>query len=92
MLLSFSHHHCACASATEMFPEILHRALKTLEDEGNSDVASFYSHGRAFAVNDVDRFVSDIMPRFFNQTKWNRCVMCSGPEPENILGVRVVLF
>lgn len=59
-------------AVTEMFPEILHRALRQLEEEGNSDIASFHSHGRAFAVHDIDRFVAEVMPRFFKQTKWNR--------------------
>lgn len=66
---------------TEMFPEILHRALKEIEDEGNSDIASFYSHGRAFAVHDIDRFVIEIMPRFFRQSKWSRYGVLEFQEP-----------
>jgi HSF-type DNA-binding len=45
--------------------------LKEVEEAGESDVAAFFSHGRAFAVHDMDRFVSSIMPRFFKQSKWN---------------------
>ena len=56
---------------TEPFPEKLHRMLEEVAKEGNSEIVSFYSHGRAFAVHDMDRFVAEIMPRFFKQTKWN---------------------
>lgn len=56
---------------TEPFPEKLHRVLKEVEAEGKTDVVSFFSHGRAFAVHDMERFVEEIMPRFFKQSKWN---------------------
>jgi HSF-type DNA-binding len=45
--------------------------LADTEKEGKSDVISFYSHGRAFAVHDIDRFVADVMPKYFKQSKWN---------------------
>jgi HSF-type DNA-binding len=51
------------------FPEVLHHMLSTLEQEGSSDVASFFPHGRAFAIHNPRIFVSTVMPRFFNQTK-----------------------
>ncbi|KAL7575730.1 hypothetical protein ACA910_003064 [Epithemia clementina (nom. ined.)] len=53
------------------FPEKLHQMLMDVEKEGNSNIVSFFSHGRAFAVHDMGRFVSDIMPRYFKQSKWN---------------------
>jgi hypothetical protein len=56
---------------TEPFPEKLHRMLNETEQEGHENVVSFFSHGRAFAVHDMDKFVKDIMPRYFKQTKWN---------------------
>ena len=54
---------------TEPFPEKLHRMLDGVEREGLSDVVSFFSHGRAFAIHKPRRFVSEIMPRFFRQSR-----------------------
>jgi hypothetical protein len=54
---------------TEPFPEKLHRCLNTCERDGRGDVFSFFSHGRAFSIHKPRRFVADIMPRFFRQTK-----------------------
>ena len=56
---------------TEPFPEKLHRMLADVQAEGLTDIISFFSHGRAFAVHDMERFVAEIMPRFFKQSKWN---------------------
>lgn len=56
---------------SEPFPEKLHRMLEDIEKEGKSDIVSFYSHGRAFGVHDMDRFVKEIMPKYFKQSKWN---------------------
>jgi hypothetical protein len=53
------------------FQEKLHRMLKEIEDAGESEIVSFFSHGRAFMVDDIDRFVASVMPRFFKQSKWN---------------------
>lgn len=54
---------------SEPFPEKLHRMLDTAEREGLSEVVGFFSHGRAFAIHKQRRFVNDIMPRFFRQSK-----------------------
>jgi hypothetical protein len=54
---------------TEPFPEKLHRMLETCEREGKGDVASFFKHGRAFAIHKPRRFVAEVMPRFFRQSK-----------------------
>jgi hypothetical protein len=56
---------------SEHFPERLHRMLLDVEDKGQSEIVSFFSHGRAFAVHDMDRFISEIMPKYFKQSKWN---------------------
>lgn len=56
---------------SEPFPEKLHRMLNEVEEKGLSDVVSFYSHGRAFGVHDIDRFVAEVMPHYFKQSKWN---------------------
>lgn len=54
---------------TEPFPEKLHRMLDAVEREGLSDVVSFFSHGRAFAIHKPRRFVTEVMHRFFRQTR-----------------------
>jgi hypothetical protein len=54
---------------TEPFPEKLHRMLDNAERERTTDVVSFFSHGRAFAIHKPRRFVQEIMPRFFRQTR-----------------------
>jgi HSF-type DNA-binding len=54
---------------TEPFPEKLHRMLEGVEREGLSDVVSFFSHGRAFAIHKPRRFVSEIMLRYFRQSR-----------------------
>jgi hypothetical protein len=43
--------------------------LEVTEREGLADVVSFFSHGRAFAIHKPRRFVQEIMPRFFRQTR-----------------------
>lgn len=55
----------------EPFPDKLHRMLEEVEKQGLSEAVSFFSHGRAFGVHDMDRFVSEIMPKYFKQTKWS---------------------
>lgn len=55
---------------SEPFPEKLHRMLREVEEKGLSEIISFYSHGRAFGVHDMDRFVSEVMGDYFKQSKW----------------------
>ncbi|CAB9510741.1 Heat stress transcription factor [Seminavis robusta] len=54
---------------TEPFPEKLHRMIEEVAAEGKDDVISFFSHGRAFAVHDPDRFTSEVMPKYFKQSR-----------------------
>jgi hypothetical protein len=54
---------------TEPFPEKLHRMLREIDEEGDDDIVSFYLHGRAFGIHDQDRFVKEIMPKYFKQTR-----------------------
>ena len=54
---------------TEPFPEKLHRLLKEIADDGNDDVISFYSHGRAIGIHKPEKFVSEIMPKYFKQSR-----------------------
>ncbi len=54
---------------TEPFPEKLHRMLQEVEEGGESDIISFYPHGRAFAVHNPSRFVSEVMPKYYRQSR-----------------------
>jgi len=54
---------------TEPFPERLHRLLKEVEENSQSDVVSFFAHGRAFAIHNREKFVKHIMPKYFNQSR-----------------------
>ena len=53
------------------FPLKLHTMLDKLEAEGNSDVVSWLSHGRAFIVHKPDAFAEGLMPEWFRQTKYS---------------------
>lgn len=55
----------------EIFPLKLQRILDKLESDGITDVLSWQPHGRAFRVRDSDRFVNEILPLYFNQTKYS---------------------
>ena len=54
---------------TEPFPEKLHRMLRETEERGESDLVSFFPHGRAFMIHHVERFCREIMPRYFKQSR-----------------------
>lgn len=54
---------------TEPFPEKLHRMLRELEETGNADIISFFSHGRAFGVHKPEKFVNEVLPKWFKQTR-----------------------
>jgi len=61
-----------CMIAREQFPEKLYAILELARSESrgcSSDVVTWLPHGRAFRVLDVDRFMTDIVPTFFNQTR-----------------------
>lgn len=55
----------------EPFPRKVFRMLHDTERERLTDVVSFLPHGRAFLVHKPERFVDEIMPRYFAQTKWS---------------------
>lgn len=54
---------------TTPFPIQLHDMLENAESRGYSDVVSWQPHGRAFLVRDTSRFVAEVMPLFFRQTR-----------------------
>ena len=51
------------------FPEKLYHVLQYAEDNDLSDVISFFPHGRAFAIKKSQRFVEEILPKFFKQSR-----------------------
>ena len=53
------------------FPLRLQRMLDKLEADCSHDIISWLPHGRAFMVHDTDRFVVELMPVYFNQTKYS---------------------
>jgi hypothetical protein len=55
----------------EPFPEKLHRMLLESEASGKGDIVSFYSHGRGFGIHDPEKFVEEILPEYFKQSKLN---------------------
>jgi hypothetical protein len=52
------------------FPSILHSILSKAEQYGYSHIISWRAHGRCFHVHDRDKFVNDVMPLFFRQTRF----------------------
>jgi hypothetical protein len=54
------------------FPDVLYQMLEDAEREGWDDVIHWMPHGRSIRVPLKDRFVSEILPRYFkDQTKWS---------------------
>ncbi len=53
----------------EPFPEKLHRMLREAEEAGETDVISFFPHGRAFAIHHDERFCREVMPRYFKLSR-----------------------
>jgi HSF-type DNA-binding len=53
------------------FPLKLQRILDKAHEQMRTDIISWLPHGKAFLVHDVDRFVSEVMPIYFNQTKYS---------------------
>jgi hypothetical protein len=52
------------------FPMILHALLSDSETMGFQDIVCWMPGGQVFKIHDPDRFASDILPRYFNQTKY----------------------
>jgi HSF-type DNA-binding len=78
---------------TNRFPEILHRLLEESEIHQHQDIIAWQEDGRSFRIYDADRFVQEVMPKYFKkQTKlrsfqrqlllygWTRIVSKKGPE------------
>eukprot|EP00980_Cylindrotheca_fusiformis_P015684 scaffold4518_cov149-Cylindrotheca_fusiformis.AAC.19 len=52
------------------FPWKLHEMLDDMAKKEDSSVVCWQPHGRAFMVHDPKAFVTQIMPGYFNQTKY----------------------
>ncbi len=55
---------------TVPFPEKLHQMLQYAEKNDLTEIVSFFTHGRAFAIHKPVQFVADIMPKFFKQSRF----------------------
>eukprot|EP00545_Synedropsis_sp_CCMP1620_P005320 CAMPEP_0119018552 /NCGR_PEP_ID=MMETSP1176-20130426/19681_1 /TAXON_ID=265551 /ORGANISM="Synedropsis recta cf, Strain CCMP1620" /LENGTH=445 /DNA_ID=CAMNT_0006972575 /DNA_START=118 /DNA_END=1455 /DNA_ORIENTATION=+ len=51
------------------FPLVLHNMLDAMETSDDASIVSWQPHGRAFCVHDCKAFVSEVMPRWFRQSK-----------------------
>lgn len=65
------------SSMATSFPLKLHTMLNAVEKQQResssssyADVVSWQEGGKSFRVHSNDRFASDVLPRFFNQTKF----------------------
>lgn len=70
----------------EPFPEKLHRLLLEVEFSGRSNVISFVSEGRAFAIHNNEVFFREIVPLYFRQSRlssFKRQLNLYGFEPVN---------
>uniref|UniRef100_A0A7S2Y922 HSF-type DNA-binding domain-containing protein n=1 Tax=Entomoneis paludosa TaxID=265537 RepID=A0A7S2Y922_9STRA len=63
--------NAAANGSVVSFPLKLQRILDKLEAEGHAAVLSWLPHGRAFMVHNSDRLVHELMPLYFNQTKYS---------------------
>lgn len=53
-----------------LFPWKLHEMLQMCADNDKEGIASWVLNGKAFRVNDISLLVKEILPLFFNQTKY----------------------
>lgn len=75
---------------TSNFPAKLYFMLNEMEKDGQNDIASWLPNGRSFIVYKPKRFESEILPLYFQQTKfesfqrqlnlYNFCRITSGKE------------
>ena len=52
------------------FPLILHTLLESAVAHGYDDVICWLGHGRAWKVIDQERFIREVMPKYYRQTKY----------------------
>jgi hypothetical protein len=51
------------------FPRRLHSMLQQVQAQGDSDIVSFYPHGRAIVILNPERFEAEILPKFLPQQR-----------------------
>ncbi len=59
----------ASKTPSKSFPFVLYQLLQDSESKGNESIVSWLPHGKAFRVNNTKKFVNDILPRYFSQSK-----------------------
>ncbi|CAJ1957731.1 unnamed protein product [Cylindrotheca closterium] len=61
-----------CGDFIHQFPWRLHQMLETVEKEGKTSIISWLPGDPqdTFKVHDKDKFMQQVLPRFFNQTKF----------------------
>ena len=68
------------AMKSKTFPWKLHAMLELAEKENFDGVVSWLPDGKSFKVYDPSTFVKDIMPNFFQQSKYKsfqrQCKYC----------------
>jgi hypothetical protein len=56
---------------TSPFPMVLHTMLNLAKSDKFEDIVSWQPHGRCFLVHDQERFVKEVMPMFFRQSRFS---------------------
>mmetsp|Transcript_9978 Transcript_9978/g.21572 ORF Transcript_9978/g.21572 Transcript_9978/m.21572 type:complete len:387 (+) Transcript_9978:109-1269(+) len=69
------------------FPVRLFDMLADVEERGLSDIVSWQQHGRAIRVHKPHRFVTDILPHYFRQSK-----ITSFQRQLNVYGFRRIIY
>ena len=62
-------HHGVRGGVIHPFPRRLHNMLQQVQAQGDSDIVSFYPHGRAFVILNQERFEAEILPKFLPQQR-----------------------
>jgi len=52
-----------------LFPRRLYLLLEEMSNESNEDIVSWMPHGGGFIIYDRETFESDLLPKYFRQTK-----------------------
>ena len=53
------------------FPNRLHALLCRAEEDGNNDIVSWRPHGMSFQIKDKSKFLKNIIPVYFQHTKFS---------------------
>jgi len=54
----------------EKFPKVLYQLLEDAAKNGYEDIVCFLPHGRSFILNDVEKFETIVMPKYFKMSVW----------------------